>query len=171
MYVANTDSVVRFPYHAGDLKPTGPAETIVSGLARGGHWTRDVVFSGDGTRMYLSIGSRSNAGERPIYAPWRSDEGRALVLAFKPEGKDRRVYATGLRNCVGMAVQPRTEELWCSVNERDGLGDDLVPDFVTRVHEGAFSGGIPRRYFRSISRFMVPFEANRLQGSPPLAEE
>ena len=79
VYVANTDSVVRFPYHAGDLKPTGPAETIVSGLARGGHWTRDVVFSGDGTRMYLSIGSRSNAGERPIYAPWRSDEGRALV--------------------------------------------------------------------------------------------
>jgi hypothetical protein len=62
------------------------------------------------------------------------------VLAFTPEGKDRRVYATGLRNCVGMAVQPRTDEVWCSVNERDGLGDDLVPDFVTRVHEGAFYG-------------------------------
>jgi hypothetical protein len=71
--------------------------------------------------------------ERPIYAPWRSDVGRALVLAFTPEGKDQRFFATGLRNCVGMAVQPGTGELWCSVNERDGLGDDLVPDFVTRV--------------------------------------
>ena len=140
VYVANTDSVVRFPYRSGDLQPAGPAETIVSGLPQGGHTTRDVVFSDDGTRMFVSVGSRSNAGERKIYAPWQSDEGRALVLAFTPEGKDRRLYATGLRNCVGMAVQPRTGGLWCSVNERDGLGDDLVPDFVTRVREGAFYG-------------------------------
>ena len=140
VYVANTDSVVRFPYHAGDLQPAGPAETIVSDLPRAGHTTRDVVFSNDGTRMFVSVGSRSNAGERKIYAPWQSDEGRALVLAFTPEGQDRRLYATGLRNCVGMAVQPRTGGLWCSVNERDGLGDDLVPDFVTRVREGAFYG-------------------------------
>jgi glucose/arabinose dehydrogenase len=140
VYVANSDSVVRFPYRAGDLQPAGPAETVVSGLPSGGHSTRDVVFSDDETRMFVSVGSRSNAGERPIYAPWRSDEGRALVLAFTPEGKDGRVYATGLRNCVGMAVQPGTGELWCSVNERDGLGDDLVPDFVTRAHEGAFYG-------------------------------
>jgi hypothetical protein len=140
VYVANTDTVVRFPYRAGDLQPAGPAETIVSGLPRGGHATRDVVFSEDGTRMFVSVGSRSNAGERKIYAPWQSDEGRALVLAFMPEGKDRRLYATGLRNCVGMAVQPRTGGVWCSVNERDGLGDDLVPDFVTRVREGAFYG-------------------------------
>ena len=138
VYVANTDSVLRFPYRAGDLQPAGPAETIVSGLPRGGHATRDVVFSDDGTRMFVSVGSRSNAGERKIYAPWQSDEGRALVLAFTPEGKGRRLYATGLRNCVGMAVQPRTGELWCSVNERDGLGDDLLPDFVTRGREGAF---------------------------------
>jgi glucose/arabinose dehydrogenase len=140
VYVANTDSVLRFPYRAGDLQPAGPAETIVSGLPRGGHATRDVVFSDDGTRMFVSVGSRSNAGERKIYAPWQSDEGRALVLAFTPEGKGGRLYATGLRNCVGMAVQPRTGELWCSVNERDGLGDDLVPDFVTRVREAAFYG-------------------------------
>jgi len=91
--------------------------------------------------MFVSVGSRSNAGERKIYAPWQSDEGRALVLAFTPEGKDRRLYATGLRNCVGMAVQPRTGGLWFSVNERDGLGDDLVPDFVTRVREGGFTVG------------------------------
>jgi glucose/arabinose dehydrogenase len=90
--------------------------------------------------MFISIGSRSNDGERPFYAPWRSDAGRALVLAFTPEGKDQRFYATGLRNCVGLAVQPGTGELWCSVNERDGLGDDLVPDFVTRVRDGAFYG-------------------------------
>jgi glucose/arabinose dehydrogenase len=140
VYVANTDSVVRFPYRTGDLQPAGPAETIVTGLPQGGHSTRDVVFSTDGARMFVSIGSRSNVGERPIYAPWRSDAGRALVLAFTPEGKDQRLYATGLRNCVGMAVQPGTGELWCSVNERDGLGDDLVPDFVTRVREGAFYG-------------------------------
>jgi glucose/arabinose dehydrogenase len=140
VYIANTDSVVRFPYRAGDLQPAGPAEMVVSGLPTGSHSTRDVVFSNDGSRMLVSVGSRSNAGERRIYAPWQSDEGRALVLAFTPEGKDRRPYATGLRNCVGMAVQPRTGELWCSVNERDGLGDDLVPDFVTRVREGAFYG-------------------------------
>ena len=140
LYVANTDSVVRFPYRPGDLQPAGPAETIVTGLPRGGHSTRDVVFSTDGAQMLVSIGSRSTVGERPIYAPWRSDTGRALVLAFTPEGKNQRLYATGLRNCVGMAVQPGTGELWCSVNERDGLGDDLVPDFVTRVGEGAFYG-------------------------------
>jgi hypothetical protein len=140
VYVANTDSVVRFPYHPGDLQPAGPAETIVTGLPEGGHSTRDVVFSTDGARMFVSIGSRSNVGERPTYAPWRSDAGRALVLVSTPEGKDQRFYATGLRNCVGMAVQPGTGELWCSVNERDGLGDDLVPDFVTRVREGAFYG-------------------------------
>jgi glucose/arabinose dehydrogenase len=108
--------------------------------AAGRHSTRDVVFSEDGSRMFVSIGSGSNVGERPIYAPWRSDAGRALVLDLTPEGKVQRFYATGLRNCVGIAVQPGTGELWCSVNERDGLGDDLVPDFVTRVHEGAFYG-------------------------------
>ena len=99
-----------------------------------------VVFSSDWGRMFVSVGSRSNAGERRIYAPWQSDEGRALVLAFTPEGNNKQLYATGLRNCVGMVVQPATGELWCSVNERDGLGDDLVPDFVTRVREGAFYG-------------------------------
>src|SRR5216684_4093169 len=113
VYVANTDNVVRYPYRPGELKPTGPAETIVTGLPRGGHWTRDLVFS---------------------------DEGSAVVLSFTPEGKDKQFFATGLRNCVGMAVQPGAGDLWCSVNERDGLGDDLVPDFVTRVREGAFYG-------------------------------
>jgi len=140
VYVANTDTVVRFPYRSGDLQPAGPREAIVTGLPRGGHWTRDVVFSADGSRMFVSIGSHSNAADRLISAPWQSDEGRALVLSFTPEGKDKRFFATGLRNCVGMGVQPGTGDLWCSVNERDGLGDDLVPDYLTRVHEGAFYG-------------------------------
>jgi glucose/arabinose dehydrogenase len=140
VYVANTDNVVRFPYRAGDLQPAGPAETIVSGLPRGGHWTRDVAFSPDGSRMFVSVGSRSNAADRLINAPWQSDEGRAAVLSYTPEGKDKRLFATGLRNCVGMAVQPATGDLWCSVNERDGLGDDLPPDYLTRMHEGAFYG-------------------------------
>ena len=140
VYVANTDSVVRFPYRPGDLQPAGPAEMIVTGLPRGGHWTRDVVFSADGNRMFVSVGSRSNAADRWINAPWQSDEGRAVVLSFTPEGKEKRFFATGLRNCVGMAVQPATGELWCSVNERDGLGDDLPPDYLTRVREGAFYG-------------------------------
>jgi glucose/arabinose dehydrogenase len=140
VYIANTDSVVRFPYHPGSMQPTGPAETIVTGLPRGGHWTRDVVFSADGSRMFVSVGSRSNAADRLINAPWQSDEGRAVVLSFTPEGNDKRFFATGLRNCVGMALQPATGELWCSVNERDGLGDDLPPDYLTRMREGAFYG-------------------------------
>jgi glucose/arabinose dehydrogenase len=140
VYVANTDSVVRFPYRPGELRPAGSPETVVTGLPRGGHSTRDVVFSADGSRMFVSVGSRSNAADRWINAPWQSDEGRAVVLSFTPEGKDKRFFATGLRNCVGMAVQPGTGDLWCSVNERDGLGDDVPPDYLTRVREGAFYG-------------------------------
>jgi glucose/arabinose dehydrogenase len=140
VYIANTDTVVRFPYRSGDLRPAGPAETIVADLPRGGHWTRDVVFSADGSRMFVSIGSRSNAADRLINAPWQSDEGRAVVLSFTPDGKDKRFFATGLRNCVGTAMQPGTGDLWCSVNERDGLGDDLPPDYLTRVRDGAFYG-------------------------------
>jgi len=140
VYVANTDSVVRFPYRPGDLRPAGAAEAIVTDLPRGGHWTRDVVFSGDGGQMFVSVGSHSNAADRWINAPWQSDEGRAVVLSFTPEGKDKRFFATGLRNCVGMAMQRGTGELWCSVNERDGLGDDLPPDYLTRVRDGAFYG-------------------------------
>jgi glucose/arabinose dehydrogenase len=140
VYVANTDSVVRFPYRPGELRPAGSPETVGTGLPRGGHSTRDVVFSADGSRMFVSVGSRSNAADRWINAPWQSDEGRAVVLSFTPEGKDKRFFATGLRNCVGMAVQPGTGDLWCSVNERDGLGDDVPPDYLTRVREGAFYG-------------------------------
>jgi glucose/arabinose dehydrogenase len=140
VYVTGTDWVVRYPYRPGDLQPAGPAETIVTDLPRGGHWTRDIVFSADGSRMFVSVGSHSNAADRWINAPWQSDEGRAAVLSFTPEGQDKQFFATGLRNCVGMAVQPGNGDVWCSVNERDGLGDELPPDYLTRVRQGAFFG-------------------------------
>ncbi|MBR0718590.1 sorbosone dehydrogenase family protein [Bradyrhizobium liaoningense] len=156
VYVANTDSVVRFPYQAGDLKARGKAETIVASLPHdGGHSTRDIVFTPDNKRMLVSVGSLSNVAEgmgtppggldtwsraQPLGAAWASETERATVLAFNPDGKERKIYATGIRNCVGLAVEPQSGLPWCSTNERDGLGDDLVPDFVTSVREGAFYG-------------------------------
>jgi glucose/arabinose dehydrogenase len=153
VYVANTDSVVRFPYHAGDTKAASPPQTVVAELPHGyGHSTRDIAFSGDDKRLYVSVGSASNdaegmgaasaaAGtESPLGASFGYEKDRADVLAFDPDGKNQAVFATGIRNCVGLAVHPVTGDLWCSTNERDGLGDNLVPDYVTRVREGAFYG-------------------------------
>lgn len=156
VYVANVDSVVRFPYRRGDLKARGPAETLVKNLPTGGHATRDIVFSPDGMRMFVSVGSLSNVSpgggrlgdlalrqweaERGAGATWGNETDRAAVLAFDPQGGSRRVFANGLRNCVGMAIHPQTGDLWCSTNERDGLGDDLPPDYVTRVRPGGFYG-------------------------------
>jgi glucose/arabinose dehydrogenase len=155
VYVANTDSVVRFPYTTGDLKASGKAETVVADLPRGGHSTRDVVFSRDGKRMLISVGSRSNDAEgsggpaqgleawiggHPLGAGWGGETDRADVLMFDPDGKRLGIFATGIRNCVGLAIHPTSGDLYCSTNERDGLGDNLVPDYVTRVREGAFYG-------------------------------
>ncbi len=151
VYVANTDSVVRFAYHAGDLKASGAPETVVAKLPAGyGHSTRDIVFTPDNKRMLVSVGSAGNVGqdmgappagiaEAPLGAPWGYERDRAAVLAFDPDGKGQKLYATGIRNCVGLAMQPDGTP-WCSTNERDGLGDDLVPDYVTRVKEGGFYG-------------------------------
>jgi glucose/arabinose dehydrogenase len=142
VYVAETGSVVRFPYASGDLKARGRPETVVSdipsgGLLRGGgHWTRDIAFSNDGKKMFVSVGSRSNDAESSM----EPEKNRADILEYNPDGTGFRVYAYGLRNAVGIAVHPATGELWASVNERDGLGDDLVPDYVTRVKEGGFYG-------------------------------
>jgi glucose/arabinose dehydrogenase len=158
VYVAETNRVIRYHYHAGDLQPSGAPEIVVPQLApsEGGHTTRDVVFSADGTRMFVSVGSASNdaqgmAAKSPaeaaawqerkgLGAAWGLDENRADVLVFTPEGKDGRVFATGIRNCVGLAVHPSTGDVYCSTNERDGLGDNLVPDYVTRIREGQFYG-------------------------------
>ena len=138
IYIGNTDSVVRFPYRNGDLKARGAAETIVPVLpAHGGHWTRDVAFTLDGKKMFVSVGSASNVDDSDIS---KHEFQRADVLEFNPDGSGRRVYAYGIRNAVGIAVHPRTGELWASVNERDALGDNLVPDYITHVQEGGFYG-------------------------------
>ncbi len=140
LYVGNTDTVVRFAYHNGDLKATGSAEMIVPDipgggrLRGGGHWTRDVVFTKDNKTMLVSVGSHSNVSDD-------ADEyHRADILAYTPEGKDFSVYASGIRNPVGLAIDPKTGILWTSVNERDGLGDNLVPDYITHVTQGGFYG-------------------------------
>jgi glucose/arabinose dehydrogenase len=142
LYVANTNGIVRFPYRDGDLKARGkPARVadLSSGgrLPGGGHWTRDIVFSNDGRKLFASIGSKTNVDDETTEPEERD---RARIFQFNPDGSDRKVYASGLRNPVGIAVHPETGELWASVNERDGLGDDLVPDYITRVREGGFYG-------------------------------
>lgn len=140
VYVANTGSVVRFPYQDGDTRARGAAETVVANLsgggllAGGGHWTRDIVFSQDGSQMFVSVGSKSNVADDEAEAR------RARIFAYTPDGKNERVYAYGIRNPVGLAIHPTTGELWTSVNERDELGDHLVPDYVTRVRDGGFYG-------------------------------
>jgi glucose/arabinose dehydrogenase len=156
IYIANSDSVVRFPYKNGDLKAKGEPTPIVEHIPATHHWTRDIVFSPDGKRMYLSVGSGSNVAldmskapmegldawnaKHPVGATWDTEERRADVLSFDPEGKDEKVFATGLRNCSGMTVQPATGQLWCVVNERDELGDNLPFEYATHVKEGAFYG-------------------------------
>jgi glucose/arabinose dehydrogenase len=143
VYIGNTDSVVRFPYKTGDLVASGPPEKIVrelpgfAQLRGGGHWTRDIVFTADGTKMLVSVGSGSNIDD-PDVTP--KEFHRADILEFTPEGKFLEVYAHGIRNCVGEAINPITHELWCSTNERDNLGNHLVPDYVTSVPEGSFFG-------------------------------
>jgi glucose/arabinose dehydrogenase len=141
LYVGNTDSVVRFPYQNGEMKASGPAEMLVenipSGRERvggGGHWTRDLEFSKDGKTLFVSVGSRSNVDDD------NRETRRADILAFDPDGKNERIFASGIRNAVGLAIHPETGQLWASVNERDALGDHLVPDYVTHVEEGGFYG-------------------------------
>ncbi|HEX3437022.1 MAG TPA: sorbosone dehydrogenase family protein [Pseudacidobacterium sp.] len=142
VYIGNTDGVIRFPYQNGDLKARGPAEHLTElpgggKLRGGGHWTRDIVFSKDGTKMFVSVGSHSNVDDPDTHP---EEFHRADVLEFTPEGKFIEVYASGIRNCVGEAIHPVTGELWCSTNERDRLGDNLVPDYITHVQEGGFYG-------------------------------
>jgi glucose/arabinose dehydrogenase len=158
VYVANINSVVRFPYENGDLNASGPAKIIVEKLAdsTSGHSTRDIVFSKDGTRMLVSVGSSSNVAEgiaakspdeirewekeHGLGNAWGIESDRATVLSFDVDGKDRRPFATGIRNCVGLTMHPTTGDPWCAVNERDLLGDNLVPDYVSSVKEGKFYG-------------------------------
>jgi len=134
LYVGDTDAVLRFRYRPRQTKASGPPERITE-LTPGGynqHWARNVAADAKRDRLYVSIGSRTNDDPE--------DPPRASILEMKPDGSDRHTYASGLRNAVGLAINPATGRLWAAVNERDNLGDDLPPDYVTEVVSGAFYG-------------------------------
>lgn len=138
VYIGDTDEVIRYPYHNGDLKPSGPQEHIADLPHGSGHWTRSIVFTADGKKMFVAVGSASNVDD-PDTTPAEKD--RADILEFNPDGSGMRVYAYGIRNAGGgLAIDPANGQLWCSVNERDGLGDNLVPDYITHVVDGGFYG-------------------------------
>jgi len=143
VYIGNATTIQRIPYHVGDLHAAGAPETIVpdvpgyAQLRGGGHWTRDVVFTKDGQHMLISVGSASNIDDPDTHP---GEFHRADVLEYTPDGQFVEVYASGIRNCVGEAINPITGMLWCSTNERDNLGNHLVPDYVTSVKEGGFYG-------------------------------
>lgn len=157
LYVANETSIVRIPYRTGDAAASGKPVVIVARLPTGGHTTRDIAFTPDGKTMLVAVGSFSNVAESmkarseadaaawdqandATGAAWDEEADRAAVLAFDPDGSHKRLYATGLRNCVTVAIERATGAPWCAVNERDLLGDDLVPDYVTRVGKGGWYG-------------------------------
>jgi glucose/arabinose dehydrogenase len=138
VYIGDTNEVIRFPYHNGDLKASGPSQHIADLPSGGGHWTRAVEFSKDGKTLFVAVGSASNVDD-PDTHPGEKD--RADILTCDPSNCVLKVYAYGIRNAGGgIAVDPQTGELWCSVNERDALGDNLVPDYITHVQEGGFYG-------------------------------
>jgi len=157
VYVAESNGLKRFPYKSGDTVASGEAETLFDNIAPEHHWTRDVVFSPDGKTMYYSVGSGSNVGDgtmerepeggleawassHPLGVAWGGEERRAAVLAFDPDGKNERYYATGLRNCAGMTMQQSTGLPWCVVNNVDELGDNVPFEYVTSVADGSFYG-------------------------------
>lgn len=143
-YVANTDGLYRYPYKDGETKITSKGQKIVE-LPAGGynnHWTRNLLANADGSKIYISVGSASNVADHGI----DEEKRRANILEINPDGSGERVYASGLRNPVGMDWAPGSKMLWTAVNERDKLGDDLVPDYITSVKEGGFYGW-PYAYF------------------------
>jgi glucose/arabinose dehydrogenase len=156
VYIATETAVLRYPYSSGELKPSGAMENVSSLPAGGRHWTRDLAFSPDGATLYVSIGSESNVAEgakaqspaeiealektEGLGAMGGAEKGRAIVLALDPNGGQKRDFATGLRNCSGLTIRPGSDEVWCAANERDMLGDDLPPDYATKVSDGAFYG-------------------------------
>ncbi|MBW8873869.1 MAG: sorbosone dehydrogenase family protein [Acidobacteria bacterium] len=144
LYVADSDAVLRFPYTPGETKITATGVKVVD-LPAGPinhHWTKNVIASADGSKLYVAVGSNSNAAENGIAA----EEGRAAIWEVDPATGKHRIFASGLRNPVGLAWEPESGALWTAVNERDELGSDLVPDYMTAVHDGGFYGW-PYSYF------------------------
>ena len=153
-YIANTSTVVRFKYEVGQTSLTGAGEKIIDLPGQGyrQHWTRNLLFSRDGRKLFVSVGSESNVSEEP-------EPRRAAISEYNPDGTGQRIFASGIRNPIGLAWNPVTGQLWTAVNERDGLGDDLVPDYVTSVKDGGFYGW-PYAYIGSN-------EEPRLKGKRP----
>lgn len=145
LYIANTDAVVSCPFFVGQTKIQGACRKLLDLPADGynNHWTRNIVFAPDESRFYVSVGSATNVDEEKQD---EKDPRRAAILSAKPDGTDMQIHATGLRNPVGLAFEPVSGALWTTVNERDQLGDDLVPDYMTAVKKGAFYGW-PYAYF------------------------
>ncbi|MEA2604358.1 MAG: hypothetical protein QOF89_5350 [Acidobacteriota bacterium] len=144
LYVADSDAVVKFPYREGETEIKTPGVKVVD-LPAGPinhHWTKNVIASSDGSKLYVAVGSNSNVAENGIAA----EEGRAAIWEVDPATGNHRIFASGLRNPVGLAWEPENGALWAAVNERDELGSDLVPDYMTAVHDGAFYGW-PYSYF------------------------
>ncbi len=157
LYVANTDGVMQFPYLTGQTKITDQGKKVMDlpGGPINHHWTKNIVASPDGKRLYVAVGSNSNAGERGIDA----EAGRAAIWEFERASGKSRIFASGLRNPVGMAFEPHSNALWTSVNERDGLGNDLVPDYMTSVKDGAFYGWPYSYYGQHRDERMTPNDA------------
>ncbi len=137
LYVANMDSVVRFPYHVGDTKASAPPQKLDTLPTGGHHRSRDITFTPDEKKMLVSVGSQENFDNGDAAS---GETDRADILEYNPDGTDKRVWASGLRNPVAIVFNPKTGELWTSVNERDGLGNNLVPDYITHVQPGGFYG-------------------------------
>jgi glucose/arabinose dehydrogenase len=133
VYVGNTNEVVRFKYDRSTSKRTGEVEPILDLPGGGGHFTRTIAFSADGSKLFVSVGSSGNIDIE-------KDQRRAAVLVCDSDGKNARIYASGLRNAVGLGISPSTGDVWVSVNERDELGDDVPPDYLTSVKDGGFYG-------------------------------
>jgi glucose/arabinose dehydrogenase len=134
LYVGNTNSLVRYKYTPGDTKAAGPPEKLRD-LTGGGHNTRNILFSRDGRKIYVAVGSTDNIDEAGT-----GNERRAMIHEYNPDGTNFRVFASGLRNPVGLALQPGTNTLWTAVNERDNLGDDTPPEYATSLKDGGFYG-------------------------------
>jgi glucose/arabinose dehydrogenase len=154
LYVANADAVVRVPYAPGATSITAAPVKVVDlpGGPRNHHWTKNLVASPDGGRLYASVGSNSNVGENGM----NEEDGRAAIWAIEPVTGDSRIFASGLRNPVGMAFEPTSGQLWTSVNERDEIGSDLVPDYMTSVQDGGFYGWPYSYYGQTVDARVKP---------------
>jgi glucose/arabinose dehydrogenase len=154
-YVGNVDGVVRFPYTQGARSVEGDAQSVLRIPVYpndNGHWTRNLLASVDGSKLYVAVGSSSNIADHGMEAEFH----RANILEMNPDGTDLRVFASGIRNPVGLAWEPSTHALWAAVNERDMLGDQLVPDYITGVREGGFYGWPYSYYGRHLDDRVKP---------------